>query len=235
MTLTWGAIVVAAGRGTRFGRPKQFVELCGRPMVEWSLRLFAAMPEVAELVVVTEAEWCTPMRALLDGFAQADCATVVQGGATRQQSMYAGLRALSSRCDAVFVHDGARPLVRAEDIRTAMRHVRPACGAVLATAVVDTVKVVDTTTMTVRETPDRATLWAAQTPQFAMRADLERAHDAAVAAGVDCTDDVALLERIGIRVVVVPSSSDNFKVTHPADVVRAETLLRERYALGELG
>ena len=67
--MIWGAVIVAAGRGTRFGQPKQFVELAGLPMVGWSLRTFARMPEIAEIVVVTEEEWIKPMRALLEHLA----------------------------------------------------------------------------------------------------------------------------------------------------------------------
>jgi hypothetical protein len=101
-------------------------------------------------------------------------------------------------------------------------------AAVLAAPVVDTIKRVDPVTMTVRETLSRGELWAAQTPQFAMRNDLIRAHAEAQKSGVDATDDVALLERLGLEVVVIPSSAENFKVTNPEDVLRAEALLRER-------
>ena len=78
-------------------------------------------------------------------------------------------------------------------------------------------------------TLDRATLWAAQTPQFALAADLRAAHERALHDGLDATDDAALLERIGVEVIVVPSTSENFKVTLPADVARAEAILQTRY------
>jgi 2-C-methyl-D-erythritol 4-phosphate cytidylyltransferase len=224
----WGAVIVAAGRGTRFGRPKQFVEIAGLPMVGWSLRTFAAMPEIVELAIVTEEEWLEPMRALVDQIAPAQTAHIVAGGATRQESVRNGLRALESRVNAVFVHDGARPLVRAEDVRRGMREVRDGRGAVLAAQVVDTIKVVDPETMNVLRTLDRQSLWAAQTPQFAMLRDLLRAHANAQRAEIDMTDDVALLERNGLDVAIVPASHENFKVTHPGDVSRAEVLLQER-------
>ncbi len=226
--MNWGAVVVAAGRGTRFGGPKQFVEIGGLPMAGWSLRTFDAMPEIGELVVVTEEEWIEPMRSLIAQLAPSHQSHVVAGGASRQQSVRSGLRALSDRCGGVFVHDGARPLVRAEDVRKGMREVRAGRAAVLAAPVVDTIKVVDPATMVVRKTLDRGELWAAQTPQFAMRRELERAHIEAQRNGFETTDDVALLEAIGIEVVIVAASSENFKVTHPQDVTRAEALLRER-------
>ena len=224
----WGALIVAAGRGTRFGRPKQFVEVAGLPLVGWSLRTFGAMPEITEIAIATEEEWIEPMRTLAAQLAPHHAVSVVAGGATRQQSVHRALLSLSSNCNAVFVHDGARPLVRAHDVRAGMSAVARGRAAVLAAPVVDTIKRVDPATMTVRETLARGELWAAQTPQFALRNDLLRAHAQAQKAGIDATDDVALLEQLGIDVAVVPSTTENFKVTNPEDVLRAQALLRER-------
>jgi 2-C-methyl-D-erythritol 4-phosphate cytidylyltransferase len=226
---SWGAVIVAAGRGTRFGRPKQLLPLDGLPLAGWSIRTFAQMSEIVDIVIVTEVEWIEAMQGVISQLVAQGAWQVVGGGASRQQSVLAGLRALPERCEAVLVHDGARPLVRAEDVRTAMREVRSGRGAVLAAPVVDTIKVVDPATMIVTQTLERETLWGAQTPQLAMAKDLRRAHDEAGAAGVEMTDDTALLERIGIEVVAVPSSTENFKVTLPEDLVRAEALLRVRF------
>jgi 2-C-methyl-D-erythritol 4-phosphate cytidylyltransferase len=222
-------VVVAAGRGTRFGRPKQLLPLGGLPLAGWSIRTFAEMPEVGDLVVVTEPEWIEAMQGVISQLIPLASAQVVGGGASRQESVFQGLRALPERCDAVLVHDGARPLVRAEDVRAAMREVRAGRGAVLAAPVVDTIKIVDPESMLVTQTLERETLWGAQTPQLAMVNDLRRAHDEAAKHGVEATDDTALLERIGIEVVAVPSSSENFKVTLPEDLLRAEALLRVRF------
>jgi len=224
--MNWGALIVAAGRGTRFGRPKQLIEIAGRPMLAWSFETFAAMHEIGAIVVVTEREWLDAVKDVTSTFCAQCELTVVGGGATRQASVRCGLDALASQYDAVLVHDGARPLVRAEDVRAGMREVRPGRAAVLAAPVVDTIKVIDPQTMLVQRTLDRNTLWAAQTPQFAMRGELVRAHDAASAAALEATDDVALLEAIGIEVAIVPARMENFKVTHPGDVARAEVLLR---------
>lgn len=222
--MRWGAIVVAAGRGTRFGGPKQLIEISGRPMLAWSLERFAALDEIVALTVVTEREWLDAVRELAARFAPGRAVRVVSGGATRQASVRCGLDALDA-CEAVLVHDGARPLVQAQDVRAGMRAVRPGRAAVLATPVVDTIKVVDPATMLVRRTLDRAELWAAQTPQFALRDELLRAHEAAARGALEATDDVALLEAIGVEVVVVPATGENFKVTHPSDVARAQAHL----------
>jgi 2-C-methyl-D-erythritol 4-phosphate cytidylyltransferase len=197
-------------------------------MAGWSIQTFARMPEVAELVVATELESIEPMRALFARVAPEREAIVVRGGATRQQSVYAGLQALSAQCDGVFVHDGARPLVLGDDVRAGMREVRAGRASLLAAPVVDTIKQVDPNSRRVRVTLDRETLWAAQTPQFAFATDLRAAHERALHDGFDATDDAALLERTGIEVVVVPATSENFKVTLPADVARAQAILEAK-------
>jgi 2-C-methyl-D-erythritol 4-phosphate cytidylyltransferase len=222
--MNWGAVVVAAGRGTRFGRPKQLIEIAGRPMLAWSVATFHAMPEIERVIVVTESEWLDDVHVVMSAIDDRAIA-VVPGGATRQASVRCGLQALGEACDAVLVHDGARPLVKAQDVRAGMDAVRPGRAALLAAPVVDTIKLVDSRTRLVERTLDRAKLWAAQTPQFAMREELQRAHDAAAVSSLEATDDVALLEAIGIEVVVIPVSAENFKVTHPSDAARAELLL----------
>lgn len=226
--MKWAAVVVAAGRGARLGRPKQFLELAGLPMVGWSIRRFAAMAEVEELVVATEPECLDQMRALIARLAPDRSARVVRGGASRQGSVYKGLMAVPSQVEAVLVHDGARPLVGTSDVRAGMREVRTGRAALLAAPVVDTIKVVDAQSRRVTTTLDRRTLWAAQTPQFATLSDLRAAHERARRDGVAVTDDAALLELGGLEVVVVPSTCENFKVTLPADVARAEIILQER-------
>jgi 2-C-methyl-D-erythritol 4-phosphate cytidylyltransferase len=180
------------------------------------------------LVIATEAEHVETMRGLAQAFAPLLNAHVVVGGRTRQQSVRHALDVVPDTCSAVFVHDGARPLVQEIDVRAGMAAVRPGVGAVLAAPVVDTIKVVPVGSRTVTRTLDRRELWAAQTPQFAMQADLLKAHKAAEIEGLDATDDVALLEHIGLEVVVVPTSGENIKVTHPIDLDVAEAIMRER-------
>lgn len=226
--MIFAAIVVAAGSGVRFGRQKQLVEVAGRPLVAWCLETFGAMAELGELIIATEEEHLATMADLARTYAPTLRTTVVRGGATRQGSVRNALAAVSPTCDAVFVHDGARPLVRVADIRAAMALVAPGTGALLAAPVVDTIKVVAADHATVMRTLDRSELWAAQTPQFGTLVDLRAAHAVAERAGDEATDDAMLLERAGHRVVVVRSSGENFKVTMAADRDLAEAILRER-------
>jgi 2-C-methyl-D-erythritol 4-phosphate cytidylyltransferase len=123
-------------------------------------------------------------------------------------------------------------LVRAADVREGMYAVKPGTGALSAAPVVDTIKVAGEDGKVLR-TLDRQTLWAAQTPQFALTRDLRLAHEQAASEAWEATDDAVLLERIGLIVVVVPSSEENFKVTHPFDRDRAEMVLRARCAQAE--
>jgi 2-C-methyl-D-erythritol 4-phosphate cytidylyltransferase len=225
--MIWGAVIVAAGRGTRFGKPKQLVPLAGLPMAGWSIRAFDAMDEIAEIVVVTEPEWIGAMGELAATIARGNV-RVVAGGASRQESVYNGVVALSPACEGVLVHDGARPLVRADEVRAAMREVGPGRAAVLAVPVVDTIKIVDPGTRVVRQTLERSELWSAQTPQLSLRSRLLDAHERARRSGLEATDDVALIEAVGDDVVVVPASPENFKITYPSDVLRAEAILHER-------
>jgi 2-C-methyl-D-erythritol 4-phosphate cytidylyltransferase len=230
----WGAVVVAAGNGRRLGRPKQFIELAGLPMVGWCIQTFASMPEIVELIIATEPESIERMRSLAAQLAPNLQYRVVRGGATRQDSAREALAALGTAGEGVFVHDGARPLIAAHDVRAGMAEVRAGRASLLAEPVIDTIKRVDPQSRRVVETLERHALWAAQTPQFAVAAELRAAHDDAHNAGVAVTDDAALLERIGIEVVTVAPASENFKVTIPPDVARAESILMQRLCHPEL-
>jgi len=223
----WAAVIVAAGRGTRFGRPKQLLELAGEPMVVWSVLLLSRIGEVEAIVVATEPEWLPEVERAVT--VVSPIVRVVAGGATRQASVHAALAAVPSSCDAVLVHDGARPLVRKADVLAGMSLVQPGHGSLLAVPVVDTVKVVERHAMIVTQTLARESLWAAQTPQFATLRDFRQAHEDALLAGITAaTDDAVLLERAGTVVHVVPGSDENFKVTLGGDLARAHEIMKRR-------
>jgi 2-C-methyl-D-erythritol 4-phosphate cytidylyltransferase len=226
----FAAVIVAAGRGVRFGRPKQLVEVAGRPLVAWSMSVFGGMREIDDLIVATESEHLATMETLANTYASRLRTVVVRGGATRRESVRNALAAIPATCDALFVHDGARPLILAADVRAGMDATAPGVGALLAAPVVDTIKVVERGGTRVRATLDRSELWSAQTPQFGTLADMRRAHEAAPDS-LEATDDAMLLERAGCEVVVVRTSSENFKVTVRGDRDLAEAILRERTSI----
>ena len=197
-------------------------------MIAWSVDVFATMPaEVDEIVIVTEPEFIDEIAALVQPRAGLARVAVVRGGEDRQASVRNGLTELSDSCGGAMVHDGARPLVQANDVRRAMRVVRPGIASLLATPCVDTIKVVDADGKVTR-TLERSSSGAAQTPQLATLRDMLRAFAEAERAGVRGTDEAMLLERIGLDVLTVEGSIQNFKITYQADHDRAEALLQSR-------
>lgn len=219
-----GAVVVAAGQGRRAGGsgPKQFREIGGVPMVLRAVRPFAAHPEVAHVAVVLPAEALTappPWLAALRG----EGVHLVPGGATRSDSVAAGLAALPPSCTVVLVHDGARPFPSRVTIDAVLAEARAGRAALAAIPVSDTLKEAGPGGRLVARTVSRENLWRAQTPQAFPRALLERAH---AGAAPGATDDAALVEALGETVVLVPDDAGNLKVTTEEDFVLAEALAR---------
>ena len=203
----WG-IVVAAGRGDRFGAPKQFCALGESRVVDRAVDAVARACDGGVVVVLPPGtQW--------DG-----AGTPVDGGATRSASVRCGLAAVPDDADVVVVHDAARPLASSALFDSVIGAVRDgAAAAVPALPVADTLKRVDGER--VIETVDRSHLVAVQTPQ-AFRAEALRA---AHAPADDATDDAALVEQAGERVVVVPGDPRNLKITDADDLVIATALL----------
>ena len=206
------AVVVAAGRGARFGAPKQYEPLAGRRVLDWALDAARDRAEGVVLVV-------PPERA---GDDEPGTAAVVPGDATRSGSVRAGLAAVPPEADVVLVHDAARPLAPAEVFDAVLAAVAGgADAAVPGLPVSDTVKRV-APDGTVLETLDRSSLVVVQTPQAFRAAALRAAH----AGGGEASDDAALVEAAGGRVVVVPGAAAAAKVTEPGDLPAIEAGLR---------
>ena len=217
-------VVVAAGRSTRMGdTDKTFAPLLGEPLIVHTLRRLSAAAVVERIVLVVAAESVGRARSVLADYAVSKIAAVCAGGARRQDSVYAGLQALAG-CRWVAVHDGARPGVRPELLDVGLAAAQRWGAAIAAVPVKDTIKVVGDDGLIV-DTPPRATLWAAQTPQIFDYALLLAAHENAHAAGADYTDDAAMLEAMGRPVAVFPGAYDNLKVTTPDDLAIAEQIL----------
>jgi 2-C-methyl-D-erythritol 4-phosphate cytidylyltransferase len=211
------ALIVAAGSGERLGaeRPKAFVALGGRPLVEWSVEAARSVPAIDRVVV-----------ALPPG-AQAPAGTVgVPGGRVRSASVRAALGAAGDS-EAVVVHDAARPLAEPELFARTLAELGDCDCAVAAAPVSDTVKEAGADRAVLR-TVDRSRLWAVQTPQAFRRAVLERALDVDDEVLAAATDDAWLVERAGGSVRIVPAPRENLKVTSPVDLRVAELLLAER-------
>jgi 2-C-methyl-D-erythritol 4-phosphate cytidylyltransferase len=221
------AILVAAGRGERMGasRPKAFLVLGGRPLLLRAAHAFEATAEVAGLVAVVPAGEEGATRDLLRLVPKLKA--VVAGGATRQDSVRAGLAALPRDFDGVvLVHDAARALVEPELIAAVARAAAETGAAIPVLPLVDTIKRVRAGR--VAETLDRAELAAAQTPQGFRRALLVEACDRAAREGAALTDEAMAVERLGHAVAAVPGSARNLKITTPQDLALAEQLLDGR-------
>ncbi len=224
------AVIAAGGAGRRMGGVrKQYAELLGEPILLHTLRPFLAHPAVVCAVVALPAEDVAAPPAWLAGCDER--VVLVAGGAERGESVHRGLEAVPDAVDVVLVHDAARPLVTREVIDRTLAAAAGGVGAIAAVPVTDTLKEVNEGGRIVG-TPDRARLWAAQTPQAFPRALLLDAYRRAARDGVCGTDDAALVERYGGTVIVVDGATENLKVTRPVDVVIAEALLRARAAAG---
>ena len=218
------AVIVAAGNSSRMGgEDKLALPLAGSTVIAHTIRAFQDCAEVGEIVLVLRkgAE-----KAALEGASGCGkLSRIVHGGATRTESAYAGVMACDRTSEIILIHDGARPLVTEKVIRNAILGAREFGAAVPVTPVTDTIKVgkggfADST-------PDRAALFAAQTPQ-AFRAELIKAAlQAALDQGLSLTDDCAAVEKLGMRVRLVEGDACNRKITLPSDLVLAEALWKE--------
>jgi len=224
MSWEWGAVVVAAGRGTRMGAPdnKVYLELAGRTVLDHALDAFERCAAVSAVVLVVGEGETERATELVAAGRYGKVSHVIVGGAERQDSVYAGLAVL--RTEGVLVHDAARPLVGPEQIAACCVAAEEHGASALAVPVKDTIKVSDGQGFIVA-TPERSTLWSVQTPQAFGRLELMRAHRQAKADGAAATDDAMLVERLGRKVAIVQGDYANLKITTPEDLPIAELLL----------
>ncbi len=215
---TASAVIVAGGTGSRMGRPKQVLPLGGKPVVVHSILAFKACACVQEIIVVTPKE----NRPVISQFVHD--VVFVDPGDTRLASVQNGVARVNVLSDVIAVHDGARPLVDPKYIQDALQSAFDNKAAVLAVPVKDTVK--EGKNGEVVRTLDRGVLWAAQTPQCYQREVLVKALEK-FGAQQDATDESQLVEKLGVKVQLVPSDYTNFKITTPEDLIFAEALVNE--------
>ena len=219
-----GAVIVAAGTASRMGGiDKVMAELAGVPMIVRSVQAFQNCDAVKEIVVVTREDLIVPVMHLCRDMEKVKA--VVKGGDSRQESVQLGMNALSAGVKLVAVHDGARPLVSQTVIDRTIRAARTYGAAAPGIPVKDTIKLVQGGV--VKETPDRKTLQAVQTPQVfdfdLLRGALKKASD----TGAAVTDDCSAVEQMGMSVKIVEGEEQNLKVTTPMDLKIAALYLEE--------
>ena len=221
---TCGAVIVAAGNASRMGGiDKVMAELKGEPMIVRTVRTFQECDAIPEIVIVTRPDLIVPISQLCREMPKVKA--VVAGGKSRQESVNLGLNALSDQVKLAAIQDGARPLITWQVIDRVVRAANSYGAALPCVPVKDTIKIGDGGV--VKSTPDRATLFAAQTPQVfdfdLLRAALKKAEQ----DGFSVTDDASAVEYLGMKVKIVDGDERNIKVTTPMDLKIAEMLLED--------
>jgi len=220
------AIIVAAGSGTRFdsATPKQFLDLCGKPVILHTLEKFQACPDIDAIVAVVCSGEIDVLRAITFGAGLTKLTDIVAGGKTRVESVSKGFDAIDPATTIVCVHDGVRPLVTVDEIARTVDSALQNGAACLVAPVTDTIKTIDYDKIT--GTVDRASLRRALTPQAFLYSILRQALDEAE-MDETVTDECLLVERSGVMITVVEGSPRNIKITHREDMTAAEVLIRE--------
>jgi len=227
------AIIPAAGIGARMGsnKPKQFIDLCGKPILAVTLSHFQQCNLVDKIVVVVskdDVDYCR--REIVDRYKLNKVFNVIVGGKRRQDSVRKGLEAVDDLCRWALIHDGVRPLVTTELIEEVIKAAKKFRAVITGLPVKETVKELDDQSMVLRSV-DRSQLWLIQTPQIFRFEDINLAHQKAIKDGwEEATDDAFLIEKMGIPVKIIEGEENNIKVTTPRDLDIARFLLSKRSA-----
>lgn len=237
------AIIVAAGRGERFrsnesaatpneqNLPKQFLPLGDKPVYLHSVERLADMPEINALFIVTSPEYIRHVKQDITRFKIKKVTSVIEGGNERQDSVWNGLQALPPETDIVLVHDGVRPFPPISETREAIRIAQKHGAAILAQPSTDTIKVSPAAHELIEAHPlieqtiERSRVWRAQTPQVFHFSLLLSAYEQIRKQNLVVTDEAQAVELIKNPVYIIPSSSDNIKITTPTDLALAYTFI----------
>ncbi len=219
------AIIVAAGHGKRFGseKPKQFIEILGKPLIVHTLQKFDDCSAVDEIVLVLPLEEIEDFNRTAAKFKIKKLVNVLGGGTSRAQSVLNGLNAVSGAVSVIAVHDGARPLVSIEDIARTIEKARENGAACLVAKVTDTIKEIKDGKIV--KTIDRERLRRAQTPQC-FRYEILKRIFAETEINETVTDECFLAEKLGIEVSIIEGGAGNIKITTPEDFIFAEKFLK---------
>jgi 2-C-methyl-D-erythritol 4-phosphate cytidylyltransferase/2-C-methyl-D-erythritol 2,4-cyclodiphosphate synthase len=223
-----GVVVPAAGRGTRFGNAenKIWAKIGPKTILEWTLAAFEQHPQVAAIVLVGALEDMPRLRETVRRFRKV--CSVEEGGATRQESVGNGVRALPQACDIALVHDAARPAVSQTLISRVIEETARFGSAIPGYPISDTIKRVDSQQWVV-ENVAREGLWVVQTPQGARTADLLLAYERLGSRVAQATDEAGVLQAAGFTVRMVEGEEQNIKVTMPGDLQRAAQILEPTF------
>ena len=219
------AIIPAAGDGERFGEKKQLKLLNGRPLIFHTIQPFVKSELINEIIVVVPKDDVSQLSRDFKSTITSKKIEVVEGGETRQQSVYNGLRISDKESKLICVHDGVRPFVTLDLIEKVIKASMGHDGAILAIPSTDTIKKVMGDQ--ILETLPRETIWRAQTPQVFSKPALKEAIQIAVDEKLEGTDEASILEKIGYQVGFVEGSSLNIKITTKQDWIFAKAIYSE--------
>jgi len=221
------AVIVAAGSGVRMnGMNKLFSEIDGEPVLAHTLRAFEFSDEIDEIIIVARPEEIGDISILVRNYDISKVTKLIRGGEKRQDSVYIGLMEVSKDSQLAAIHDGARPLVTQAVICQAVKAAVEFNAAAPGVPVKDTIKVVKSGEVV--NTPDRAYLYAIQTPQVFKTDIIKAALTDAIRTKTELTDDCMAVERLGLPVKITEGDYENIKITTPADIITADAILRER-------
>lgn len=221
------AVVAAAGSSSRMqGEDKIMLPLAEKPVIVHTLLALEYCPHIQEIVVVTREDLIVPIANFCSDYSLTKVTKVIAGGETRAHSVRLGLLEVSNQADLIAIQDGARPLV-SQDVLNEVITTAAKCGAAApAIPVKDTIK--QAVNSIVEGTPDRALLFAVQTPQVFEAALIRAALHQAVEENLPITDDCSAVERLGMKVTLTRGSEENIKITTPMDMAVAEAVLQRR-------
>jgi 2-C-methyl-D-erythritol 4-phosphate cytidylyltransferase len=224
------ALIVAAGQGLRMGsaQRKQYLQLCGSPVLVHTLRVFDRCPDIQSILIVvppSEMEFCE--KEILPAASLKHKAELIAGGRRRQDSVFNGLQYLGDGQGVVLIHDGVRPLVSVALIQACIQGALQWGACIPGVQAVDTLKQIDTQGNILGTMP-RKSICLAQTPQAFSLPIIRRAHLEARRMGREATDDASLVEALGMPVHTIAGSRENIKITTPEDLAYAEALLKLR-------
>lgn len=222
-------IIAAAGNSTRYGtgKSKQFLILDNTPVLIKSIQAFEAIDDVKEIIVTARKQDFDIIEDFIAQYGVRKVKHIVEGGATRQDSIYAAVENVDEKADLVAVHDGARPLIKRKVIESVIQKADEVDAAACAVSVKDTIKIIDSSGKIVT-TPERDVLRAVQTPQIFRFSLYKEAIEKAVSDGKQYTDYCQLVESMGYPVYLVDGDYENIKITTPDDLLVAEKFLSER-------
>ena len=218
-------LIPAAGSGSRMkaGKNKLLIELEGESLIYWTLKSVFSASLVSWVGVIGQPKDKQELLNSVKDFSSK--VRWINGGETRQESVFKGLNSLPSNAVKVLIHDGARCFIEPNLINKCALELEKNDAVVIATKVTDTIKIVDNKGY-IKDTPNRKNLWAAQTPQGFLVDRLRKAHTMAIEKNLTVTDDASLFENLNWQVKIIEGNTSNIKITSPIDLKIAKLFLK---------